>query len=94
MVREILRQHRPRNFAERGAAMTQLYECSRCGVVSHAGEQLCGPEERRDIHAYCGAAPERDAMCADMRQHLAYVCGSCGRPAEQPELVCKPLVTG
>ncbi|WP_305043260.1 hypothetical protein [Geoalkalibacter sp.] len=74
--------------------MTEIHECGQCGVVSEIREQLCHPEERHDKHEYCGSAPERDNLCEPMREHLGYVCGSCGRPAEQPELVCKPLVTG
>jgi DNA-directed RNA polymerase subunit RPC12/RpoP len=26
-----------------------------------------------------------------MAQHLSYECSACGRPADNPELVCKPV---
>jgi hypothetical protein len=29
-----------------------------------------------------------------MRDSLPFVCANCGRPAEQADLICKPLVTG
>lgn len=73
--------------------MKEIYECSICGVVSEASEQVCVPSLQEDIHDYCGTTRERTAMCDSMKEHLAYVCGTCGRPAEQAELVCDPLVT-
>lgn len=74
--------------------MTRIFECGTCGVVTHNRDQLCNPEEREDRHSFCGTAPERGTMCDDMRKKLPYVCGTCGRPAGQADLVCKPLVTG
>jgi hypothetical protein len=72
--------------------MKAIYECSVCGVVTEASEQVCTPRLQEDVHDYCGTTRERAEMCDNMKEHLAYVCGSCGRPAEQAELVCKPLV--
>jgi hypothetical protein len=74
--------------------MSKVYECSICGVVSHDSEQLCKPRGEESRHAYCGTAPERGTMCDSMRDSLPFVCAKCGRPAEQADLVCKPLVTG
>lgn len=74
--------------------MSKIYECSRCGVVSDTKSQLCSPQEQENLQAYCGTAPERGTMCDSMRERLPFVCGTCGRPAKQAELVCKPWVTG
>jgi hypothetical protein len=74
--------------------MENLYECSRCGVVSEADAHLCEPRPVNDKNEYCGTEGHREALCDTMKQSLPYVCGSCGRPAEQAELVCRPLVTG
>jgi hypothetical protein len=41
-----------------------------------------------------GTTPETAEMCTDMKGHLNDVCGSCGRPAEQAELLCDLLLTG
>lgn len=74
--------------------MTTSYVCSTCGVVTGAPEQVCQPVAQSGRDDYCGTAPERGALCSTMRSHLAYVCGKCGRPAEQADLLCKPLMTG
>lgn len=74
--------------------MTTIYECATCGVVTGTHEQVCHPKELENRDAYCGTAPRSGAMCQEMKEHLAYVCGSCGRPAEQAELLCQPLLTG
>lgn len=74
--------------------MAAIYECITCGVVTADPGQVCSPIEDSDKDSYCGTAPKRDTMCRGMREHLAYVCGTCGRPAEQAELLCHPLVTG
>lgn len=73
--------------------MTTRYVCSSCGVATVAAEQLCNPREE-EVAEYCGSAPERDALCSTMRKHLAFVCGKCGRPAQQSELLCQPLALG
>lgn len=74
--------------------MTKIYECETCGVVTAVRGQVCAPRGVEDKGSYCGTAPETGEMCSDMKGHLAYVCGSCGRPAEQAELLCNPLLTG
>ncbi|BCR03987.1 hypothetical protein DESUT3_10560 [Desulfuromonas versatilis] len=74
--------------------MAELYECSRCGVVSEAVEQVCQPHPLREKREYCGTAPERGTLCENIKAQLPYVCAKCGRPAEQAELVCDPLVLG
>lgn len=72
--------------------MSEIYECSICGVVTEASEEVCAPGLQEDIHDYCGTTRPRGSMCEPMREHLTYVCGTCGRPAEQAELVCNPLL--
>ena len=76
------------------AVMTKIYACETCGVVTAVRGQVCAPRGVADKDSYCGTAPETGEMCSDMKSHLAYVCGSCGRPAEQAELLCNPLLTG
>lgn len=74
--------------------MTKIYECATCGVVTEAREQVCDPRRLENKGVYCGTPATQGAMCHDMQEHLAYVCGSCGRPAEQADLLCEPLLTG
>lgn len=74
--------------------MSEIYECSRCGVVTEASSQVCKPRTLSNKHEYCGTAPERGALCECIRMQLPFVCAVCGRPAEQAELVCEPRVLG
>ncbi|TLM67854.1 MAG: hypothetical protein FDZ69_03390 [Deltaproteobacteria bacterium] len=74
--------------------MTKIYECGVCGALTQERVQVCEPRVLEDKRAYCGTTPETGGMCSDMKEHLAYVCGSCGRPAEQAGLLCDPLLTG
>jgi len=74
--------------------MNTLYTCSRCGVVTQHDGQVCSPKEVEARGDYCGTAPEPGQMCECMEQTLPYVCSSCGRPAEQAELVCRPRMLG
>jgi hypothetical protein len=74
--------------------MTRIYECGTCGVVTEDPGQVCEPERLENAGVYCGTQGETANMCGEMKEHLAYVCGSCGRPAQQADMVCKPLFTG
>ncbi len=74
--------------------MMEIYECSRCGVVTETREQVCQPRRVSDKQEYCGTAPERGTLCEDIAEQLPVVCAACGRPAEQPELVCEPRNLG
>jgi len=74
--------------------MMEIYECGQCGVVTEDRSQVCEPQGLSDKNAYCGTAPERGTMCQEMQEQLPFVCDSCGRPAEQAELVCNPRVLG
>lgn len=74
--------------------MTEIYECSVCGVVTHNDNDVCRPEPQEDIHDYCSTTRERGAPCHDIREQLPVVCGNCGRPARQADLVCNPLLLG
>lgn len=74
--------------------MTRIYECSTCGVITAAPEQLCKPQRLENMGVYCGDRGEVKQMCAEIKDHLAYVCGSCGRPAQQAEMVCDAFQMG
>jgi len=74
--------------------MTRIYECDWCGVVTESPEQVCAPQRRENMGVYCGEPGEPDRMCEPKKEHLAFVCGSCGRPTDQAEMVCNPKVTG
>ncbi len=74
--------------------MTEIYECAVCGVVSKVGSNLCRPDRQEDIHDYCGTTRERGAMCTEIKGSLPIVCGTCGRPAKQADLICNPLMLG
>lgn len=71
--------------------MTRIYECSTCAVITEAPEQVCKPQRLENMGAYCGERGEVKQMCSEIKDHLAYVCGNCGRPAQQAEMVCVPL---
>jgi DNA-directed RNA polymerase subunit RPC12/RpoP len=74
--------------------MTKIYECDTCGVVTSLREQVCSPRQLENMGAYCDTTMPADKMCSDMKERLAYVCGGCGRPAEQADMVCDPLPSG
>ena len=71
--------------------MKEIYACEVCGVVSKKSDDLCRPEPQEDIHDYCGTTRGHAVVCAGVKENLQIVCGSCGRPAKQADLVCKPL---
>ena len=50
--------------------MTAYYECSTCGVVTKAREQICKPKELESKHSYCGTTPEQGEMCQEMKAIL------------------------
>lgn len=72
--------------------MKSIYECSVCGVVFAASEQLCRPQLQSDSHDYCGTTRGRDQVCAATKGSIPLVCSSCGRSAKQAELECYPLL--
>lgn len=74
--------------------MGKIYACGTCGVVTRIESQVCAPKEQEDKDQFCGYSKPRAEMCEPVRETLAYSCGSCGRPAQQPELVCNPLTVG
>ena len=74
--------------------MSKIYACDVCGVVTQERTQVCDPRQLENKGVYCGTTPETREMCSSIKEHLTYVCGSCGRPAEQAELLCDPLLTG
>ncbi len=71
--------------------MTELYECKKCGVISKEQNHLCSPESVENMHAYCGAASDTSSMCDSIRDKAQYTCTTCGRTAENPELVCSSI---
>lgn len=74
--------------------MTDIYECEICGVVSKVKDNLCLPDRQEDLHDYCGTTNERADICGNVKATLPIVCGTCGRPAQQADLVCHPLILG
>jgi len=74
--------------------MTKIYECKKCGVITQAPDQICKPQRLENMGVYCGEPGKTDQMCTDMKEHVAFVCESCGRPAEQANMVCTPRKTG
>jgi len=69
----------------------KVYQCAACGVVTSAEGHLCDPKQA-EIGCYRrDQPPDGDRhMCEPMREKLAYVCETCGRPTEEPRLVCRP----
>ncbi|PLX81875.1 MAG: hypothetical protein C0616_03500 [Desulfuromonas sp.] len=74
--------------------MNLVYECRSCGVISQEEGHLCQPQRLENMGVYCGTQKENVQMCTEMKQHLTHVCGSCGRPAEQADMVCDPKFPG
>lgn len=71
--------------------MKKLYECERCGVVTEERDHLCSPKSVDGLGAYCGSSSDVSAMCDDIRETAGYTCSTCGRTAENPELVCNSV---
>ncbi len=71
--------------------MAELYKCGICGAVTKAGEQVCDVVAIEDKDEYCGTDDKPTVMCNTMRKQAAYMCNSCGRPADQPDHLCDPL---
>ena len=79
--------------ASQGDVMKKtIYECTVCGVVSQAREQLCQPRPQSARLEYCGTSKDADTMCEATQKSIPFVCRSCGRAARQAELLCRPLV--
>lgn len=74
--------------------MNLIYECSSCGVISQEDEHLCQPQRLENMGVYCGTQKVEPHMCDEMKAHLPHVCGTCGRPAEQADMVCDPKWLG
>lgn len=71
--------------------MSKVYECVTCGVVTKSESRICVPKEREDKAEFCGYSKPRASMCQSVKETLPYSCGTCGRPSQQPELICNPL---
>lgn len=74
--------------------MKEIHECKICGVVSRSKDNLCQPDKQESLHDYCGTTNERAEPCGAIKEALPTVCGLCGRPAQQADLVCNPLYLG
>lgn len=71
--------------------MATVYKCGSCGVVSREKGHLCESEPLEGKYDYCGQDFEPVvSMCETMREGLRFECETCGRPAERPDLVCRP----
>lgn len=70
--------------------MMDSYKCGTCGVVSDQKEQMCEPVETK-MEEYCGSGPEHiSQVCEEMDQRMDHQCSTCGRPTDNPEMVCDP----
>ena len=74
--------------------MGNIYECETCGVVTKTESRVCVPKQHKDKEQFCGFSKPRTSMCQPVKESLPYSCGDCGRPAQQPELLCNPLTIG
>lgn len=81
-------------FVGKELTMTKIYECKTCGVITQTREQVCKPQRLENMGVYCGEPGTPEQMCDEMKEHVAFVCDSCGRPAEQASMVCAPIKTG
>lgn len=72
-------------------AMTKLYECGKCGVVSKEQNHLCSPVSFDTMDSYCGASSDTSSMCDSIREKAEFTCTTCGRTAESPDLICSSI---
>ena len=72
--------------------MAKIYECRTCGFITESGEQLCDSRQMEDKDVYCNMTKVNGGLCKKIKEHHAHVCASCGRVAEQSELLCNPDV--
>lgn len=72
--------------------MGSIYKCSKCGVVTADAGHLCSAEPLEGKYDYCGQDVQNSSteMCDSMRNSLRFECATCGRPAETPDMVCRP----
>ena len=75
-------------WLERVYTMNKIYECEKCGVVTHERDHLCVPKSVDNMDSYCGSAGNDSQMCESIRKKAEYTCTICGRTAEKAELVC------
>jgi hypothetical protein len=59
--------------------MMKIYECDICGAVALDYNHVCGTRQVEDTGASCGKHSKLDDMSSEMKEHLAYICGGCGR---------------
>lgn len=69
----------------------KIYICKKCGIAAKQADGLCQPVPQQDINAYCGVTDVHTEVCATGKEKQTIVCASCGRPAQDAELVCNPL---
>jgi hypothetical protein len=69
--------------------MADIFRCRDCGAVTAEKEHLCVPEAVTAKSEYCGAKASTQ-VCETRRPELAFTCETCGRSAEQSELLCRP----
>lgn len=68
-----------------------VYQCATCGVVTVLPGHLCNPHAVKEGCYRSGpAADDVRHVCEPMKERLEWVCETCGRPAEQARLVCRP----
>lgn len=72
--------------------MKKVYECEHCGVITEIPEQLCEPYKIYEKGADCSMTQAVGDMCKKIKKRHTHVCGTCGRVAEQVELLCNPDV--
>lgn len=71
--------------------MKATYECGVCGVISEERDNLCHPQTLTGRHDSCSPSMEsKSEICSTMEKSVEYSCASCGRPADDPRLVCDP----
>lgn len=75
--------------------MKKTFECATCGIVTKDKKHLCNPVVVKS-EDYCGHSTDLQTamMCAEETTRLDYVCGRCGRPAENSALLCSPRQVG
>jgi hypothetical protein len=66
--------------------MKDAYQCTKCGAITKDSSHLCSAQPVSQKSQYCGT---KSADVCDTKK-FSYECGSCGRVAEQPDLLCKP----
>lgn len=77
--------------AGKDRAMKDMFECEKCGVVTHDRSHLCSPRSVDSRSDFCGSSGDKAHMCDSIQETAEYTCVTCGRTAEKADMVCNSI---